>query len=333
MAKSNYPTERLLADIVFEQGLKREGLVAECAFPGILVPSCDYKWADWTDTADFNGRMDNMKAVEDLIGCYSAPKRINPSSFKYVNGTTQEHALEMVLKDCCGPNFCGPVTIDVDGAKTMELTDLLLLQHELRAIAKITDESAYTDAEAALPADETAEGTMFNLSMDNLLDPAFDLFGYFQDIQSDNDLTGARNVLITKLSLFNKILRHPSFKPGGCAIPVMAAQEELASLLGLQKICIADTVINTALPNQPYSLTNNFGEYFWMAKTVKLQRTDAPVRGFGFGAYTKDVTSRIKFDEDLGAEGGDVQIVYHDITPTVVDYKAATLIKVTPSAG
>ncbi len=54
---------------------------------------------------------------------------------------------------------------------------------------------------------------------------------------------------------------------------------------------------------------------------------------WGFGAYTKDVTSRIKFDEDLGAEGGDVQIVYHDITPTVVDYKAATLIKVTPSAG
>lgn len=323
-----YPTERLLADIVFEQSLKREGLVAECAFPGILVPSCDYKYADWTTTADFNGKLDNMKEMNDLIGCYSAPKRINPSSFKYINGTTQEHALEMVLKDCCGPNFCGPVTIDVDGAKTLELTDLILLQHEIRAIKMILDESKYTDAAAALPSAVSSEGTMFNLSMANLLNPAFDLFGYFQEIQSDNKLTGARNVMITKLSLFNKLLRHPSVKPGGCAIPVMAAQEELASLLGLQKICIADTVVNSALPNQPFSLTDNFGNYFWMAKAVKLQRTDAPIRGFGFGAYTKDLSSRIKFDDNMGAEGGEVQVVYHDITPTVVDFEAATLIKV-----
>jgi len=331
MAKSNYPTERLLADIVFEMGLKREGLVAECAFPGIAVPSCDFKYADWTTTADFNGRMDNLKAVDDLIGCYSAPKRIDPSSFKYVNASTQEHALEMVLKDCCGPNFCGPVTIDVDGAKTMELTDLLLLQHELRAIGIMTNEASYTNAGTDLPSEITAEGTRFNLTLANLLSPSFDLFGYFQDIQSDNELTGARNVLITKLSLFNKLLRHPSVKPGGCAIPVMAAQEELASLLGLQKICIADTAVNTALPNQPFNLSNTFGEYFFMAKAVKLQRTEAPVRGYGMSPFTKDVSSLVKFDDNLGAEGGDIQVVYHDLTPTVVDIKAATLIKITAS--
>lgn len=328
MSQTNYPTEKLLADIVFNAGLKKEGLVAEAAFPGILVPSCEFKYADWTTTSDYNGRLDNLKEVNDLIGCYSAPKRVNPSSFKYINGMTQEHALEMVLKDCCGPNFCGPVTIDTDGAKTTELSDLILLQHEIRAVDIITNEASYVNAGVDLPSDTTSEGTMFNLSLANLLDPAFDLFGYFQDIQSENLLTGTRNVLITKLSLFNKLLRHPSVKPGGCAIPVMAAQEEVASLLGLQKIVIADTVVNSALPNQPFSLTNNFGDYFWMAKTVKLQRTDAPVRGFGFGAYTKDLSSRIKFDDNMGAEGGEVQVVYHDITPTVVDIKAATLIKV-----
>lgn len=328
MSRSNYPTESLLADIVFEQGLKREGLVSEALFPGILVPSCDFKYADWTTTSDFNGMMDNKKQLDDLIGCYSAPKRINPSSFKYINGATNEHALEMALKDCCGPNFCGPVTIDTDGAKTMELTDLLLLQHEIRSIAKATDESQYTDQGVALPSGASAEGSLFNLSLANLLDPAFDLFGYFQDIQTDNRLTGMRNLLVTKLSLFQKMLRHPSFKNGGCAIPVVASQEEVASLLGLDRIVLADTVINTALPNQPFTLADNFGDYFFMAKAVKLQRTDAPIRGFGFGAYTKDLSSRIKFDDDMGAEGGEVQVIYHDITPTVVDYKAATLVKV-----
>lgn len=321
-----YPNQARLLDIIQEAGLKRQGLVASCIFPEVEVPSCNFQFIDWAPSYG------NLRPTNDLVGCYSTPHRIDPSAFEYILGKTKEHALDIVLKECC-VSACTPdgrLPFNIDAKKSQEITDLLLINREVSAITKATNESAYTSPTNQDPgnaAQTTSEGIMFSLAASNLTDPDFDLLGYFQAIQSKALLTGTRNKLILDLATLYKILRHPSLKNGGCAIPPMAAQAEVASLLGVSEVCIADTAINNALTG--VSMGRLWGSYILLTRSVDYVQPDSFTRGFGFSAYTKPITNRIYFDNHIGSDGGNVQVVSHDFTEVIADIKAGTLIKLT----
>ena len=319
---STYPNTARLTTIVQEAGLKRSGLVASCIFPEVEVPSCNFEWIDWKKDYE------NLKLTDDTIGCYSQPHRVDPGSFEYIQGKTKEHALDMVLKECC-VSACTPdgrLPFNIDAKKTQQLVDKILLNRELSAIAKATDESAY-DAGSS-PLTEASDGKMFTLARTDIFDEDYDILGLFQAIQ-DNAAFGARNTMTLDRATLNAMLRHPKFKPGGCAIPVMAAESEVAALLGLDKVCVADARYNSALPGAATNLTKIWGSYILLTRSFDVVTPDEATRTFGFSAYTKDLTNRVYFDDKIGSDGGNVQVVSHDLTEIIADIQAATLIKLT----
>lgn len=319
---STYPNRARLLDVIQEAGLKRSGLVASCIFPEIEVPSCNFEWIDWAiEYAD-------LKPINDAVGCYSQPHRIDPSAFEYIQGKTKEHALDMVLKECC-VSACTPtgaLPFNIDAKKSQQLVDKLLLNREISAVAKATNESAY--AAGSTPLTEASDGKMFTLARATIFGAAYDLLGLFQALQN-NAAYGARNTLTLDLATWYAMLRHPSFKVGGCAIPPMAAKEEVASLLGLEKICIADATYNTASPGSATSLTKFWGNYILLTRSFGMVTPGEATRGFGFSAYTKAMTNRIYWDDKIGSDGGNVQVVSHDLTEIIADIKMGTLIKLT----
>lgn len=319
---STYPNRARLTTIVQEAGLKRSGLVASCIFPEVEVPSCNFEWIDWKQDYE------NLKPTNDTVGCYSQPHRVDPGSFEYIQGKTKEHALDMVLKECC-VSACTPdgrLPFNIDAKKTEQLVDKILLNRELAAVDKATDVSIYE--EGLDPLDEASDGKVFELSRAVIFDPDYDILGLFQAIQN-NAALGAHNTMVLDRVTLTAMLRHPKFKPGGCAVPVMAAEAEIAALLGLDKVCVADSRYNTALPGVPTALNRIWGNFIWLGKTYGLVTPDEATRTFGFSAYTKDLSNRIYFDDKIGSEGGNVQVVSHDLTEIVADVQAATLIELT----
>lgn len=323
---STYPNTARLTDIVQEAGLKRSGLVASCLFPEVEVPACAFEWIDWKQTyAD-------LKLTDDTVGCYSQPHRIDPGSFVYLNGKTKEHALDMVLKECC-VSACttdGRLPFNIDAKKTQQLVDRMLLNREISAVAKATQESAYTAGNNTnlLNGSEASDGKIYTFARATIFADTYDILGLFQAIQNQAAL-GAHNTMVIDRVTMTAMLRHAKFKPGGCAVPVMAAEDEIAALLGLDKVCIADSRYNTATPGSPISLSRIWGSYIWLGKSYGLVTPDEATRTFGFSAYTKDLTNRVYFDNTIGSDGGNVQVVSHDLTEVVADIQAATLIKLT----
>lgn len=333
---SLYPNKARLADIALEAGLNRKGLVASCIFPEIEVPSCKFDYIDWTDVANGQGVLDKMRPTDDSVGCYSQVKMIDPSVFEYRTKQTQEHSLKMILKDCC-ESACTPsgrLPFDKDAKKTQEQTDILLINREIRAINLATDKSAYTPV-ALNPSNgvttETtkSEGALYTLTQAQLRDPNFDLLGFFQGIQIGNWETGMRNKMVLDLATLTAMQRHPTFKMGGCAVPPLAMANEIAALLKLKEICVADAAYNSALPGAPIDMEKMWGPFIFLSRSLDMIDTDDTKRGFGFSAFTKEMKSRIYFDEDLGTEGGNVQKIYHDFTEVVTDRKSSTLIELT----
>ena len=323
---NTYPNTARLTDIVQEAGLKRPGLVASCIFPEVKVPSCNFEWIDWKKDYE------NLKPVDDTASCTSQPHRVDPGTFEYIQGKTHLHALDMVLKECCA-SACTPdgnLPFNIDAKKTQQLVDKMLLNRELAAVKKATNESQYAAGNNTnlINGTEASDGKIYSFARATIFADAYDLLGLFQAIQNGAAF-GAHNTMVLDRVVLTAMLRHPKFKPGGCAIPVMAAESEVAALLGLSKVCVADTRYNTGLPGAPIALNKIWGPYIWLGKSYGLVTPNEATRTFGFSAYTKDLKNRVYFDDKIGDDGANVQVVSHDLTEIVADVQAATLIKLT----
>lgn len=326
---SRYPQEEALIDIV--QGAGQTGTyVADCILPPTQVSDCKFKWIDWATTANNDGMFDNLKEFDDTVGCYGTPSSIDPSSYKYKFAELKDHGGRVDLKECCGPKECGTELFDFDAKKTEELVNRLLLGREKRVLATAFTDDFYTDETASNPDSVSAEGALFNLDLSVTGGtPAADAFKFMQDVQADNLETGMRNVLVTTRKVLNAILRHPTFKDGGCSIPLQADLNQIASILGVERICLVDAVENTAAAGSAYSLSKLVGDKIFLSKSIEFATSESVTRAFGFSAYMKGFRQRIHFNNDLGIDGGFQLTAGHDFTEVVAERKAATLINVT----
>lgn len=322
---SRYPQEEALIDIV--QGAGQTGTyVADCILPPVQVDDCKFKWIDWATTVNNDGMFDNLKEFDDTAGCYGTPNSIDPSSYEYKFAELNKYAGRIDLKECCGPRECGSPLFDIDAKKTEELVSRLLLAREKRVLNLAFNNSFYTDETGSDPGSASAEGARFAL---DLSDPNTDALKFFQNLQEDNLETGPRNVMALKRKVLNAMLRHPSLKDGGCSIPLLADLDQLATIFGVQRICIVDAVENTAAAGSAYQLANLVGDSIFLSKSIEFATTESNQRAFGFSAYMQGFNQRTHFNDDLGPEGGFQLTAWHDFTEVVAERKASTLVNVT----
>jgi len=320
---SRYPHRDRLLQIVQAAGLKREGLVADAIFPRVQTPGANFEWIDWSGT---DGKFENLRQIDDKIGCYSTAKNIDPSVFEYKQGKVNDYALEMFLKEC-NLTACGELPFDIEAQKTEELVDRLLLNREIRAASNATNTSIYG---TAIPYGSVTNSTDFEgarITGVDLSIGANDYLEFFMNIQDNNSTTGPRNVAVMNRRTINQLRRHPSFKSGGCAIPPIEAPEVVANLMGVDRVAIADAYYNVSAAAGTTDLVKVLDNKILMLRNAPLTGTDGIQRVFGFSAFEDGLNNMVYFDPKIGKDGSEVQKVSHDFTDIIADVKSATLIE------
>lgn len=346
MSTSRYPSKARLAGFMQGAGFNRDGLVADAIFPRVQVLTQHYDYIDWGETENKDGVYDNLRTIEDVIGCYSQAKRINPDNFVYKSGKVLDHALEKPLTEC-GVSACTPdgrLPFSIDQQKAQSLINRLLLNREQVAYDLATDETKYRDlaaTTAAIPsittleqqAEFAAEGALIDLTtagqggISALRDQDYDLLGLMKSIQRNNFKGGRFNKMITNMEAADLMTLNNSFKDGGCVVPAVTSIESIRNLLGLDEVVAADAAVNVALPGGTAQLDRIFGNYILLTRSFDLVQTTDESRFFGFSAFVDGLGQHFYREENKGKQGIEILKAHHDLTPHVADYQSAVLIK------
>lgn len=327
---SQFPSKPKLSAIVQQASLKRSGLVADAIFPQVKTP-CYFDYIDWSNMA-------NIKLVEDAVGCKSDVHEIDPEAFTLTTKKVQDHALQQSMGDCC-VTACGDdaaYAARKEQGKTLQLVNRLLINREREAIALATDTSKYTangtEGAPVLPGASGAvnEGGLYFLDDSSYLsNPNGALLQWFLPIQTNNFITGKRNVAVMSQKTLNKFLVHPNFLGAGCIVDPLTTNDKVAALLGVQKIVVADAGFNNGVGTAVTMQSLWPDEYILMTASYELLTSDEQQVAFGISAYDKGFRVNSYIKEEKGPDAGvEMQKIAHDYTPIVLSYKAATLIKI-----
>ena len=325
---SAYPSRPKLSAIVQQATLNRAGLVADCIFPQVKT-DCKFSYIDWSQ--EVNG----LKLISDAVGCKTNVHEVDSTPFILVDKSLADHALAQALGECC-VNVCGDdgaYNSKIEAGKTRQLMNKLLIQREKRAITLATTLGNYVDQGVKLPTDPTAavEGGRFNITQANVNDPNFKLLRWFLGIQENLKTGGNRNVMITDRATLNAILAHPNFIGSGCAVDPMTTADNVAAILGLSKICIADATYNDGLEAVPNMVKLWPAGYILFTTSYDFVTAQDETFAFGISAYNRGMQQYNWEEKSKGPTSGVVmQKISHDLTEVVLSYKAATLVVVSP---
>lgn len=320
-----YPNRAVPTAIVQEASLKRSGLISDCILPPVKTP-CNFEYIDWTS-------QQNVKAVETAVTCHSDVRQISSDSFVFVQKKVQDQALEQAMTECCLTNCNNDAAYAarIEASKTVQLMNRLLIGRELQTVKLVTDETQYT-ATANVPgtAGQSNEGVMFSLARSSLVDPNFALLKWFQPIQTGNALSGMRTKAVMSQNTLNQFLSHPNFIGAGCMVDPMTTKDKVAALLGVREICVGDAYYNNGVGNAVSMAAFWPDNYILFTASYEMLTANEQQVGFGFTAYDKGFRVNYRIDEKKGPdEGVEMQKQAHDLTPVIMTFKAATLVKLT----
>lgn len=321
------PSRPKLSAITLEATLNRSGLVADCIFPPVQT-ECKFSYIDWTE------ELKELKSIQDHVTCKSDANELDLGNLKIVDASTKDRALSQVLDECCVV-ICGDDSMSskIEAGKTRQLTNKLLIGREERAIAMATDTTKYSDQGFDLPGaeDSDVDGGYFKITPTNFNDVNYNLLKWFQGI-NENAQFGKRNVMVTDQATLNAMLANQSFIGRGCFTNPTTTADQLAALLGLEKICIADARYNDGLGEQVTM------KKLWPANTILFTSSHEFVTSqdqqfsFGITAFTQPIQQFTWLDPKKGkGNGALMQKIGHDLTEVVLSYKAATLVKIVAS--
>ena len=314
-----------LSAIVQQITLNREGLVADAIFPKVET-GCKFSYIDWTE------ELKGLKSISDHVSCKTDAHEVDGEGYKLVDASTRDHALMQVLDECC-VTVCGKPNINaqIEQGKTRQLSNKLLISREERAIKLATDDVHYINNNSKKPGDATAviDGGRFTMTRTAFFDAANDIRAYFDAI-NDYAMYGKRNVMIADRATINQILTHPSMLGKGCIVDPKTTLDAVASLIGLDRIIVADAPYNDGIGNQ-VSIKKLWptGKILFTSSYDFVTSNDQQF-AFGITAMSQDLTQTSWIDPKKGkGEGARMQKIGHDLTETVLSYKAATLVNLT----
>lgn len=319
---SQYPNSAKLSAIVQQIGLKRSGLVADCIFP-LVKTDCLFSYIDWS--ADINA----ARLVDDYLGCKTRVHEVDSEPYVLTSKKLSDWGLSQVLSECC-VSICGDdQSGKIEIGKTRQLTNKLLVAREKRAVTLATTVTNYTDMSTALPSAGGVDGGRFLLSAANFADPNYALLAYFQGVQTGSARGIKKNIAVMDQATLNGLLSHPNFIGAGYQPVPLTTQQQVANLLGVDKICLADAAYNDSLGATP-----NLGK-FWPAgfilftSSYEFVTSADETLAFGITAYNRGLQQKTWIDPEIGpGEGALMQKITHDMTEIVLSYLAGTLVKI-----
>lgn len=350
---SKYPSDAILQEnmlLKFRQD-SAERYVYKEIFPDMRVNACHFFWYDMIhqDVLDVNGNPTGAKQIEhrDLISakdtavaCYSNIRETEESSWTKAYADLEFFAEQIPLTECC-ISSCEPLPTNIDTFKLEFIYARTENTLNERAIALAFDPAIFNPA--LLPTWAAVNTSMLINSPQGAVidgqafldDPLADIPGKFLLLNMNCYTTGARNKLVIDQIGAFKLQRHPSVinaLQAGCVVPGTATIDQVAQVLGFEKIVVVSSVTNSAIIGQPANLQWMVQKKMLLVATKgRLAQTEKQVN-FGFTAYKTGYKAKILTIEEkvnVGSDnpfGVDYFALYHDYSPKVQMVEAGTLI-------
>lgn len=309
MAPRPFPINAVMTAIAIGYRNETDMLIADQVLPRIPVMAEQYKWTEYPLGEMFTvpntrvGRRGRVERVE-----FSGEERA---------GRTQDYGLEdgipisdiNAAADMRARNLG---TFDPENRAAEGLTNLILLDREVRVAAKVQDPNNYAASRRLV-----LSGTdQFSDPDSKIIDP---LKGAFQAT-----LIRRPNTMVMSRDSWTAISSHPELVnaiKGNLTSKGIISPEDFVRLFageGLRRLLIGEGFVNTARPGQQLALSRVWG------KSIELLFIDPNVRpeqgGLTWG-FTAQYGTRIAGnweDKNVGLEGGNVVRVGEKVEEQVV---------------
>src|SRR5690606_36121941 len=115
----------------------------------------------------------------------------------------------------------------------------------------------------------------------------------------------------------------------GCIVDAVTTEQKVAALLKVDKICVADAGYNNGVGPAVSLQTLWHDNYILFTASYEMMTSDEQQVAFGISAYDKGFRVNHYIKPEKGGDAGvEMQKIAHDLTETVLSYKAATLVKI-----
>lgn len=254
-----FPTDPRLTGIAI--AYQNSDLIADKVLPRVPVAKKEFRYLKFD-------RAERMTVPETLVGRKSLPNEVDFTASEEP-GLVYDRGLDDVV-----PNDDiseAPEGLDLRGEAVEGLTELILLDREIRVAAKVMN-----------PANYAAENKVTVTGTDQFNDPASNPLTYITG-QLDG-LFFRPNVLVMPQPIWNVLRSHPkivSAISGSGTENGLVSRQQLATLLEVQEIIVGQAWKNSAKPGQTAALVR-----VWTGDSMLAfyrNPTATPRRGVTFG--------------------------------------------------
>lgn len=293
-------------------------LIADAVMPRIPVPAEEYKWTEYPLAEMFT-------VPRTLVGRRGRVERVEFSGVERA-GRTLDYGLEdgIPISDI---NAAATMrarnlgTFDPENRATEGLTNLILLDREVRVAAKVQD-----------PANYAPNRRLVLSGSDRFSDPSSDVIAILKTA-FQGTLIYRPNTMSMGREVWTGLSSHPQLVNairGNITSKGIIRPDEFVELLageGLKRLLIGESFVNVARPGQAANLNRVWG------RSIQLHYTDPNVRpeqgGITWG-FTAQLGTRIAGsweDKNVGLEGGRVVRVGEKVEEQVVAKDVGFLIQ------
>lgn len=263
-----FPTDPRLTGIVI--AYRNSELIADRILPRVPVAKKEFRWLKFD-------RAERMTVPETLVGRKSLPNEVDFTASEEAGMVFDRGLDDVVPNDDISE---APDGFDPRAEAAEGLTDLILLDREIRTAAKVMN-----------PANYPAENKVTLTGTDQFDDPASEPLKF---ISAQLDTLFMRpNVLVMPMPVWNVLRSHPKVVSAVSISGTTSGfitRQALASLLELDEIIVGQGWKNSAKPGQTPSIVRVWGGDSMLA--FYRSPTATPRRGVTFG-YTAQYGTRI----------------------------------------
>jgi hypothetical protein len=282
-------------------------LIADAVAPRVPVGKEAFKHMVY----DLGG---NFTIPDTKVGRKSKPNEASFSATE-VTSSTEDFGLDDPIPNSDIEN--APEGYDPISRSTEGLTDLILLDREVRVASAVTDASNYATGYKATLSGNDQFSDFTNSDPIGAISDALDAM-----IMRANQMTLSRQV-------FSKLARHPAIVSaynGTDGSKGIVPAQFIADLFGLERVLVGEAFVNTAKKGQTPTMARAWG------KSIALQYVDplADTRNRVTHMITAQFGDRLagfEYDGSIGLRGGQRNRVGESVKELIVADRAGYLIE------
>lgn len=267
-------------------------LIADKVLPRVTVGGEKFQWLKFPIE-------DSFTVPNTFVGRKGRPNQIEVGASEET-ASVEDYGLDDMVPNsdvtaAAQQRAAGLSTYDPEARATEVLTDLVLLDREIRVAAKVFDLNVYPAGNRVTLAGNSQFSDFVNSDPIGVINGAL-----------DSTLVMRPNKMVLGQSVWTKLRSHPHIVnavKGGNLNKGNATREQVAELFELQEVVVGSSFVNTAKKGQAAVMNRVWGKHISLIYQNGVAGPDAGMT-FGYTAqYGSRLSGRIP-DANIGLQGG-----------------------------